>query len=301
MDMRKFYADTIQEALELVRRELGDDALILDTQTSILPGDPPRTQVEVWAIPAVATDGMPSAPAMRQSVSAPVTPPLPVSPVVPGNTSEADKPMPPVVYSGGIHPGSGRHLVAFIGPHGTGKTTMLVKLAWHFGLERGMRVGVISADTIRVGAREQIRAYCAHLELPLEILYRPEQFADAAARLHDCSLLLLDTPGGNPHDADYMAALEALLSAADPAEVHLVLGAEMSAGAARDMLERYQTINPDQVILTRLDLLAGSLEMLSLLAEYGLAVSYLGTGARIPEGWALAAPHNLPEKAGVRS
>jgi flagellar biosynthesis protein FlhF len=199
-----------------------------------------------------------------------------------------------MTYSGGIRLGEHQpHLVALVGPTGVGKTTMIAKLAWHFAVVEGRSVGVLSTDILRVGAVDQIARYCRHLELPLEVAYAPDDIPAALERLADCSLILIDTPGGSQRNPEYLAEMHALLAAADPIEVHLVVSAGTGSAVIRDIVRRFADLQPDQVIFTKLDEASLCLEMLPVLFNSGMALSYLSSGQQIDRDLAVASAEIL--------
>ena len=320
VETQKFYAETMREALEQVRRALGDDAVVLDARTQALPGAPgtPQvTQVEVWAQPAgtalpVGNTVNPSAEHYLQALQQQVQTVHTQLETLPGEMSWLGDNSPPpgdaaqatlarlaqmLPYSGGIRPVDRPHVVAVVGPNGAGKTTMLARWAWHFSQQLGQSVGVLGADILRVGAPEQLRQFCRPLQIPCAFIYRPEQVADALQQLSACALILLDTPGGSPRDPAHLDSLRGLLDAANPAEVHLVIGADTSPALVREIVQRYRVIEPDQLLLTRLDMAASLVELLPALLDTGLALGYLGSGPRVPQDWCVASAAAFPRFA----
>jgi len=314
VERRKFYATTMREALEQIQREFGDDAVVLDVKTLTQPGsagEAPVTQVEVWAQappagakPAVAAAES-SAPASMDTTAERLLQTLQTQVQTVHSQLETlpsempwlgtESPLPDdtvqsqvgalarrLSYSGGIRPVDRPHLVAVVGPNGAGKTTMLARWAWHFAVESGQSVGVLGADVTRIGAPEQLQAICRPMHVPCSLIYRPEQLGAALQQMASCALILLDTPGGNPRDAAYLSALHGLLAAADPAEVHLAIGADTSPAIIREIVERYRILQPDQVLLTRLDMANALPEVLPVLLETGIPLSYLGSGSEVP-------------------
>ncbi len=309
--MRKFYAATVEDALAQVARELGEDAVILDTRTVQERDNHPFEGVEVW-VQEPETAPVP-APALKP-------PPMPVATTPDALAGElhhlqaqiqtVHQQLDSVVqrmgwlgatageavgelgdavasslalrlpFSGGIRL-NGSTRVALIGPAGVGKTTQALKLAYHLAHGCGVTVGLIAADTLRVGAREQIGKACAALGLPLAYVYNAEQVAAAVDALRDCQVLLLDTPGVNPRQADECAWLDVLLTALDPAEVHLVLPAALTGTGLRALLRAYARYEPDHLILTKLDEIACLSESAPLILDSGLALSFLGIGPSI--------------------
>jgi flagellar biosynthesis GTPase FlhF len=334
MALRKYYAATVEEAFAQIQQEIGEDAVILDTRTYLEQEGPdavPCARVEVWVQEPdgqrtpTTTPSLPTTPTVLRATASGSSEGLTdelarlharmqsvhaqLDTVVQrldwlgagGATlsgelalSVADSLTQHLAFSGGIRVDGPVH-IALIGPSGVGKTTLTTKLAYSLAQTQRCNVGIISADTIRVGAREQISTLCHHAGLPLEIVYRPEQVAEAVSRLSDCTALLLDTPGINPRRADECAWLEAMLTALDPSEVHLVLPASLSGPALADNLRMYARYEPDHLMLTKLDETAHLVEMLPFIAKSGLALSYLGTGPSITGELCIASPSQLTD------
>src|SRR5581483_2446107 len=93
-----------------------------------------------------------------------------------------------------------RHLVALVGPTGVGKTTTIAKLAAHYRLRERLRVGLITVDTYRIAAVEQLRTYADIIDLPMEVVSTPGEMRQAVERLAELDLVLLDTAGRSPAD-----------------------------------------------------------------------------------------------------
>jgi flagellar biosynthesis GTPase FlhF len=104
---------------------------------------------------------------------------------------------------------------------------------------------------------------------------------------------MIDTPGGSQRNAGYLQEMHDLLTAADPMEVHLVMSAGVSLPVARDIIRRYADVQPDQVILTKLDEAPLSLELLPLLYGSGMALSYFSAGQQIDRHWDIASAEVL--------
>ena len=193
-----------------------------------------------------------------------------------------------------------RTLAALVGPTGAGKTTTLAKLAARLHLQQGWRVGLVTADTFRVGAIEQLQTYGRLLGLGVEVAPTPAALARALERLRDADVLLIDTPGRAHRDARRLAELRSLLqvlreaAAADGArcEVHLVLAAPTRGEEAAAVLEAYGPL-ADRLLLTKLDECEGPPAVLSTSAAQGLCLSYCSFGQRVPEDLAVAWPDRL--------
>ena len=114
-------------------------------------------------------------------------------------------------------------VVALVGPTGVGKTTTIAKLAANYRLREKRRVGLITVDTYRVAAVEQLRTYADIIDLPMEVVATPREMREAVARMSHLDLVLMDTAGRSPRDEVRIQELKSMLSEAEPDEVHLVL------------------------------------------------------------------------------
>ena len=190
-------------------------------------------------------------------------------------------------------PGGRRHLVALVGPTGVGKTTTIAKLAANFRLREKRRVGLITVDTYRVAAVEQLRTYADIIDLPMEVVSTPREMRAAVERLADLDLVLLDTAGRSPHDEVKIQELRALLHEAQADEVHLVLSCVASASTLTRTAERFAAAAPTSVLLTKLDEATGYGQMLELLRTARLPLSYVTHGQNVPDDIRVAEPGRL--------
>ena len=115
-----------------------------------------------------------------------------------------------------------RRVVALVGPTGVGKTTTVAKLAANFKLAHGLKAGLVTVDTYRIAAVEQLRTYAEIIDLPLAVANTPAEMARAIDQLGDVDLVLIDTAGRSPRDEVKIRELAEFLQAAQPDEVHLV-------------------------------------------------------------------------------
>ncbi|HEY2251169.1 MAG TPA: flagellar biosynthesis protein FlhF, partial [Planctomycetaceae bacterium] len=120
----------------------------------------------------------------------------------------------------GTTPGR-RRVVALVGPTGVGKTTTIAKLAANFRLRDGIRMGLVTVDTYRIAAVEQLRTYAEIIDLPMKVVTSPQEMSRALDELMGLDLVLIDTAGRSPHDEPRIQELKALLAAAKVDEVHL--------------------------------------------------------------------------------
>ncbi|MDB5345081.1 MAG: Flagellar biosynthesis protein FlhF [Schlesneria sp.] len=182
-----------------------------------------------------------------------------------------------------ITPVTGRRQIAMmVGPTGVGKTTTLAKLAGRFGLQQDCRLGLITVDTYRVAAVEQLRTYAEIIDLPMRIVTSPAEMQDALDAFADCDLVLIDTAGRSPHDDRRLAELKELIAVAKPDHVYLVLSLASGASSLRAAADRFAAVSPTAVVFTKLDETAGCGGLLSASREIGLPISYFATGQEVP-------------------
>ncbi len=189
-----------------------------------------------------------------------------------------------ISVGGPIHvmPGQ-RRLVALVGPTGVGKTTTIAKLAANYRLREKRRVGLITVDTYRIAAVEQLRTYADIIDLPMEIVSTPREMHQALARMADLDLILMDTAGRSPRDEVKIQELKALLAEAKPDEVHLVLSSVASANCLTKTAAQFATVGTTALVLTKLDEAASLGNLLGIVRDCRLPLSYLTHGQNVPD------------------
>jgi flagellar biosynthesis protein FlhF len=179
-------------------------------------------------------------------------------------------------------PGTKR-IVALVGPTGVGKTTTVAKLAANFKLVHGLRPGLVTVDTYRIAAVEQLRTYAEIIDLPLAVANSPAEMKRAIAELGDVDVVLIDTAGRSPRDEVKIRELADFLNEARPDEVHLVLSAVAGERSLRSAVERFAVVRADRLILTKLDEADGLGGVLAVIGQANRPVSYLTTGQAVPD------------------
>jgi len=190
--------------------------------------------------------------------------------------------------------GAGR-VVALVGPTGVGKTTTIAKLAANYRLRENKSVGLITVDTYRIAAVEQLRTYADIIDLPMEVVSTPREMREAVARMSNLDLVLMDTAGRSPRDEVRIQELKSILAEADPAEVHLVLSAVGGARSLTSTAERFAPVGTTALIVTKLDEASGVGNLLSVTRGCRLPVSYLTDGQNVPDDIQVAQSRNLAE------
>ena len=176
-----------------------------------------------------------------------------------------------------------RRMVALVGPTGVGKTTTVAKLAANFKLVHGLRVGLITVDTYRIAAVEQLKTYAEIIDLPLAVANDPGQMHQAVEKLGAVDMVFIDTAGRSPRDEVKIRELADFMAQARPDEVHLVLSAGAAERTLRSAVERFALVRADRLILTKLDEAEGLGAILGVLGQANRPLSYLTTGQAVPD------------------
>jgi flagellar biosynthesis protein FlhF len=181
-----------------------------------------------------------------------------------------------------LRPGNGARL-AFVGPTGVGKTTNIAKLAAHYSLRQCLRVGLMTTDTFRIAAVEQLRAYAEILSIPLEVVSQPNEVPAALARLSDLDVVLIDTAGLCLLESDKHAEVQQVLAAANCSEVFAVLNASGEVGWLERASRRLKQLGANSLILTKLDDVSQHGGLLPLLLSGELPLSFVSCGQQVPD------------------
>ncbi len=181
-----------------------------------------------------------------------------------------------------VTPGHCR-LVALVGPTGVGKTTTIAKLAANYRLKEKRRVGLITVDTYRIAAVEQLRTYADIIDLPMQVVSTPREMREAVGRMENLDIILLDTAGRSPKDEVRIQELRAFLTEADADEIHLVLSSVASSRVLEQAAERFAAVGTTSLILTKLDESTGLGNILPLVRTSRFPLSYLTNGQNVPD------------------
>ncbi|MEZ4520606.1 MAG: hypothetical protein R3A46_03020 [Thermomicrobiales bacterium] len=197
-----------------------------------------------------------------------------------------------IAPTGATIPTSGRVVVSLVGPTGVGKTTSIAKLAAHFA-ELGRPVSLITTDTFRVGAVEQLDTFARLIDAPLRIVYSRSDFVAALDASHDADVVLIDTPGVSPYDAAMLQELRSLVGYRDRVLCYLTLAASSDPYESIEAARRFSLINPVALILTKLDETRRYGTMINVANACDLPLGYLATGPSVPDDLHIATPDVL--------
>jgi len=172
--------------------------------------------------------------------------------------------------------------LAFVGPTGVGKTTTIAKLAANFKLKENKRVALVTLDTYRIAAVEQLRTYAHIIGIPLRVVSSACELVDVIATMSDCDVVLIDTAGRSQRNGQRLDELGHILKTANPDEVHMVLSSTCTQSVLLDVVERFSMIRTDRVIFTKLDEAVTFGVLVNVLKKVGKQLSYVTTGQEVP-------------------
>ena len=308
MRLKSFHAKTMSDAMRMVRQSLGDDAIIVATREEEGGGVRVTAAVEEDDLPPAQSSGNARG-GRGKAPPKPVEPEIDVGEVVadalqrhgvPAALAEQlidaasglDTEDPRLALGSALDSfftfnplPDGRSPVkplALVGPPGSGKTLVAAKLAAR-AVFRKCSVGVITTDTVRAGGVDQLAAFTRLMKLKLATVEDPDALAGAFEVHRRTDLVLVDTAGRNPFDAEDMQDLRAMLSAGDVEPV-LVLPAGLDAMEAADMALAFKAVGVRRMLVTRLDIARRLGSVLAIAARARLSFCDASISSKVAEG-----------------
>jgi flagellar biosynthesis protein FlhF len=181
-----------------------------------------------------------------------------------------------------------KKIIMLVGPTGVGKTTTLAKLAARYAFKQDVKykVGIITLDTYRIGAVEQLMQYAKMMKLSIEAVVDPAEFKTALSSLRGCDYILIDTVGSSHYDKKKINKLSNFIKAESSLsiDISLVLSANTKYEDLKEMYNNFSSeLDIDTLIVTKLDETKCFGNMFSLLYDIKKPVSYFSTGQEVPE------------------
>ena len=184
-------------------------------------------------------------------------------------------------------------ILVFVGPTGVGKTTTLAKLAARFAFYQNKKVGMITIDTYRVGAVDQLRTYADITGMPVEVVMAPKEMAAALEKLSACDIILVDTAGRNAKNTMQVSELAGFLSVLPAPEIFLVLSATTKTRDLYMIMDKFSRVNYNRLIFTKLDETTTHGVILNVCAKTNYPVTYITTGQNVPDDLEVAHSEKL--------
>ncbi len=176
-----------------------------------------------------------------------------------------------------------RGKIIFVGPTGVGKTTTLAKIAAKLSFEKKLRTAILTFDTYRIAAAEQLKTYASIMDIPIRVAYTPQEARMELNAMIDYDVVLMDTAGRNQKNDIQMGELKAIVDSVTPNYVFLVISLTSKYADACEIVEKFKIVNPTHVILTKLDETNTFGHFLNIPYKFGVPVAFITNGQRVPE------------------
>jgi len=304
MTLKSYFSGTVEAAMDLARKELGDDALLVNAR----PATPETRYLGAYEVVFGMTPraaNVPDSPeagdrfagqlfagkladelavlkreldrlkhSLQETRAKPAVLPLPSRP----------ENAPPCEIDATLGaPQQERAIVALVGPPGAGKTTTLVKLAARYGLESRRPAQILSADVFRIGAALQLRSLAAILGIGCDVAETTGSLAQMLEEYRSRDLVFIDTPGLSPAEMEDAADLARLIAEYPGIDTHLVVPAYLPPADMNRMIQRYSVFRPKKLLFTHVDETSQHGTLVSQAASWSLPISFLATGQEIPD------------------
>lgn len=180
----------------------------------------------------------------------------------------------------------GPKVVFFIGPTGVGKTTTIAKIAAEYQLDKKKKVALLTADTYRIAAAEQLRTYAGILEVPFRVIYSAEEISQAVRDFQDYDYIMVDTAGHAHQNEEQRESIKELIHAADgltDTDVFLVLSATTKYNDLKKIVDAYREVTDYRLIFTKLDETEERGNMFNIRLYTGAEICYVTCGQNVPD------------------
>jgi flagellar biosynthesis protein FlhF len=174
-------------------------------------------------------------------------------------------------------------VILFVGPTGVGKTTTLAKLAATFMLSNSKKIGLITADTYRISAVEQLKTYAEILGIPITVAYSVIEISNEIEKYSDKDVILIDTAGCSYRDKQKFEELNKLIHACQADDVFLVLSTTVSSRNCKDIISNYNFIPNYRLIFTKVDETSVYGSILNAKCFSDKNLSYITNGQNVPD------------------
>ena len=186
--------------------------------------------------------------------------------------------------------------VALVGPTGAGKTTTIAKLAAHYALNKGKKVSLITTDTYRIAAIEQIRTFADIIGLGLHVVFSQDEVEDVFKQVAGDDVVFIDSAGRSQKNTEHLKELEAMIKTIAPDEVHLVVSATSKDSHLLEAVGMFKNCGVNRLLFTKLDETSRLGNIFNVVSTVGIPVSYFAFGQNVPEDIELAQPGRFVQR-----
>ncbi|MCI5726302.1 MAG: flagellar biosynthesis protein FlhF [Clostridium sp.] len=173
--------------------------------------------------------------------------------------------------------------VVLIGPTGVGKTTTIAKLAGRLSLIEKKKVGLITVDTYRIGAVEQLRTYAEIMNIKFKVVNTTKEMESAITELSDCDVVLIDTTGRSSKNKMQLSELRTFVDRAKADSISIVISATTKNKDIKTILDGYSDLNYDNVIITKLDETTTYGSLFNIMKRAQKPLRYITIGQNVPD------------------
>lgn len=179
-------------------------------------------------------------------------------------------------------------VMVFVGPTGVGKTTTIAKLAGKLALRDKKKVGLITIDTYRIGAVDQLRTYAEIMNLPFEVVFTVKEMEETLENLKECDIILIDTTGRSSKNAMQLSELRVFIEKVQKPSINLVVSSTTKNKDLKSIIDGYSELKYNYIIITKVD------ETNTYGCIYNIArlsqkpISYITNGQSVPDNIEIA-------------
>lgn len=174
-------------------------------------------------------------------------------------------------------------IMVLVGPTGVGKTTTIAKLAGRLSLIQKKKVGLITVDTYRIGAVEQLKTYADIMNIPFSVVFSIKEMEKTIEEMKECDVVLVDTTGRSSKNVMQISELRAFIEKTNSKDIHLVVSSTTKNSDIKTIVEGYRVLNYNNVIVTKLDETSTYGSIINILNYAKKPLSYVTVGQNVPD------------------